>query len=259
VHWCVEVTGDSIALQALEQSMRGEATSIARQSEKFVLTSDTFLESDSAREVASKARAILSRLSAAARVTLGSEASLSVGGVYRVRDDGLRDYFLLAEPAQFRLRGIAPTIIVTRSDGSEEVSQPGDTAARWERVAQADGAVQKALRLRDREALGWVDLYRLYEVIEADVGRNAIVAKGWARDSQIREFRHTANSVSAAGDDARHGHERIAPPARPMTIAAAKELIDAVLTGWVNDKAAKLGEVTSGSETTGEAAPNPPT
>src|SRR6266849_8946952 len=95
----------------------------------------------------------------------------------------------------------------------------------------------KALRLRDDDSRGWVELYRLYEVIESDIGRPVIVANGWVSDRDIGRFKHTANSVEAAGDEARHGKEETDPPARPLSLAEARTLIDRLLSGWLAFKA----------------------
>jgi hypothetical protein len=45
--------------------------------------------------------------------------------------------------------------------------------------------------------------------------------------------KHSANSVKAAGDQARHGVEEKAPPVDPMTITEAKSLVDILLARWL--------------------------
>jgi hypothetical protein len=85
-----------------------------------------------------------------------------------------------------------------------------------------------------RAPLAWTDLYRLLEVIEAGAGgADAVVAKDWISKSQLRRFKHSANSVTAAGDQARHGVETTQPPADAMTISEARSLIDILLSRWL--------------------------
>ena len=165
---------------------------------------------------------------------------MAIGNVYRVRNNGGRDYFLMAEPGQIKLRVLPPTIVVTSSDGTKESNRPADQVDKLLKLAANDGRVAKALRLRDHDDLGWVELYRIYEVVDSDVGRSKIVADGWASASDINLFKHTANSVTAAGDQARHGKETEKPPANPMTLRRAKKLIDSILKGWLADKVSTI-------------------
>ncbi|WP_337286430.1 hypothetical protein [Candidatus Methylomirabilis sp.] len=54
---------------------------------------------------------------------------------------------------------------------------------------------------------------------------------------EVKRFTRTANSVTTAGDQARHGKERTAPPAKPMPLASARNLIDGLLRSWLAWKA----------------------
>lgn len=234
--WCVEVTGDRADLNILAESMSDSSTSITLEEDKFILRSNAFDDLEKARDVAGKAKDILSTLSGAVRLKLGGHTSMAIGGIYRQRDSGGRDYFLMAEPGQIKLRVFPPTITVTSGDGTKEINRPADQVDRLLKLASNDDRVAKALRLRDDDDPGWVELYRIYEVVDSDVGRSKIVANGWASTSDISLFKHTANSVTAAGDGARHGKETNTPPSNPMTLSRAKKLIDAVLEAWLADK-----------------------
>jgi len=96
--------------------------------------------------------------------------------------------------------------------------------------------VTKALRLRNADSLSWVELYRIYEVIEGDVGRPYIVASRWVKDTEIRLFKHTANSVGASGNQARPGKESAHPPKNPMTLSQARTPIEGLPRTWITDK-----------------------
>ena len=207
------------------------------EADKFILRSNAFDILDVPRTVAEKAKEILAVLSGATRLILGGHTSMSVGGIYRVRDDGGRDIFLIAEPGTFQMRGFASTMVVTKSDGTEEIHRPADGIPSWLALATTDDAVAKALRLYDEDSLGWVELYRLYEVIESDIGHSTILTNRWASDANIRLFKHTANSVAATGDQARHGKETSTPPAKPLTLSEARTLVDALLRAWLTYKA----------------------
>ena len=92
---------------------------------------------------------------------------------------------------------------------------------------------QKALRLAARDdATEWVGLYRIYEVIEADLGgEHATAAPGMF--PALKRFKHTCQSVAVAGDDARHGVERERPPRNPVTLDEARAGVAALMERWI--------------------------
>jgi hypothetical protein len=237
VYWCVDVAGDGADLSMLADSLSDCATSITRHGGAFVLRCEGFSDLDSARAVAEHAQKVLAILAGSTRLLLGGRAAMTAGAVYRVHDDGRRDTFILTESGRIDLRGMPLTIVESKNDGTQEVHRPADPIRAWVSLARTDVAVAKALRLRDDNSRGWVELYRLYEVIESDMGRGAIVANGWASDRDIGRFKHTANSVEAVGDEARYGKEQTDPSAKPLGLAEARMLIDRLLLGWLASKA----------------------
>ena len=91
----------------LADSMSGLSTSITKEADKFILRSNAFDVLDVPRIVAEKAKEIIAALSGSTRLILAGHTSMSVGGIYRVRDDGGRDIFLIAEPGTYQMRGFA--------------------------------------------------------------------------------------------------------------------------------------------------------
>ena len=140
------------------------------------------------------------------------------------------------EPAILHTQGALVSVSVTRADGTVEHYRPADSLKNRLQAAVQDPAVTKALRLRNADSLSWVELYRIYEVIEGDVGRPYIVASRWVKDTEIRLFKHTANSVGASGNQARPGKESAHPPKNPMTLSQARTPIDGLLRTWITDK-----------------------
>jgi len=232
LHWCVVIEGDPIDLEMLATSMSGYSTSITAEAGRFILQSDTFGGIDLPEVIEGKATEILARLSGCVRLMLNGRMSLRVGSLYRVRDDGGRDFYILAKPGEYYLRDMPATLEIAKGDGSKEIRGPADVIPSMIERAAIDENFAKALRLRDGDALGWSDLYRLYEVIETGVSRSFIVKNGWATDGEIRRFKHTANSVAAVGDEARHGKEWADPPSQPLALSDARTFIDSLLRRW---------------------------
>jgi hypothetical protein len=119
----------------------------------------------------------------------------------------------------------------------EQRSSPSRAVARFE-LTLSDAAVAKAMRLlAPGAAMNWVELYRLYGVIEANVGGQRALSKlQWESDTNLRRFRHSANSVQVAGDASRHGEEPGKPPASPMTLEEAEACIKRMLDKWLASK-----------------------
>jgi hypothetical protein len=91
--------------------------------------------------------------------------------------------------------------------------------------------------LANRDAVTWVGLYRIHEVVEHDVGgREALIKLGRVSKQQLKRFTHSSNSVAAAGDQARHGKEITQPPKNPMSLEEAKAFVMGLLTAWFNSK-----------------------
>lgn len=236
MHWQVEILGDTADLSMLSETFSEPPISIIKRNNKYVFQATDFDKLDAADAARARALDILTSLSVCARLTLDSRTSLRVGCVYRVENGEIRETIVCPEPVTVCTRVLPLTIINMGSDGSNKVPRPADPIARLLPLALTDEAVSKALWLRNSITLSWVELYRVYEVVEDDVGQSTIVAEGWASQKKIDLFTRTANSVSTAGDEARHGKERTQPPKKPMKVSEARRLIDRILKGWLEYK-----------------------
>ncbi|MGH7884376.1 MAG: hypothetical protein ACRENO_01630, partial [Thermodesulfobacteriota bacterium] len=63
-----------------------------------------------------------------------------------------------------------------------------------------------------------------------------IVEKEWTTKKEIKRFKHTANSPSVLGEDARHGEENTQPPLKPMTLLEARQFIEKLIHNWISTK-----------------------
>jgi hypothetical protein len=229
--WEVELLGDSTDLQILAGTFAIGEVQVVHSGNEHLLRSSKFHTLDSAASVRESAIDVVTALSASARLVFGAQQSIRVGKVYRLRPDGKRDVTLLVEPAVAHERALPITVV-----HGTQVHRPADPIQAWLPLASQDPVLAKALRLRNTDALDWVDLYRLYELIQSDAG-HLIHELGWASRNEVERFVRTANSVSAAGDSARHGTERTDPPLNPTTLAHACELVDRILRAWLDWKA----------------------
>lgn len=234
--WEVDVLGDQTDLRLLQKAFFSDEFYLSEENGKFVLRSRAFEDLNDADAVRARAVELVASLSGASRALLGAQQSLNVGGATLVREDGTRNYFLVVHPSTIRMRGMPVSLRITRADGTVEEHHPADPVRDWIDVAVKNPAVAKALRLRDSGGLDWVELYRLYEVIESDTPQSEIVRNAWATKAEIRRFKYTANSPAALGDQARHGKERSLPPIDPMDLSCARSLIGRILERWISSK-----------------------
>jgi hypothetical protein len=234
MEWEVILRGPESILEELAHAFHQDENTIIRSTNGFVLRSSKFVNVTDAADVRLKATPIVEALSGISRMLLQSEAPLGIASLVEIRPDGTRNIFVELEPAVLRITAGLVSLQVTHPDGSIEQRRPSDPAPVWLIKALGTPEVARALRLRDKSPLSWTDLYRLFEVIlDGAGGADVIVASGWVSSTQLRRFKHSANSVRAAGDEARHGVEQKAPPADPMTIAEARSLVDILLARWL--------------------------
>ena len=236
MRWEIQLAGDPADLRMLSKSLNKPELLVSEENGQFALRSTEFESLDSTDAVRNKARELITAMSGCARLFLETSQPIEVGAVTEIGKDGARNIFVSPEPAILRLRSTV-SVVIKHSDGTIETRRPTDPVPALIKAALQHEVVARALRLRNVGTLEWVDLYRLYEVIESDVPRKNIESKGWATKNQIDRFKHTANSQKAVGDKARHGKDPYSPPKNPMSLSEARTLIDNLLKAWLQKKA----------------------
>jgi hypothetical protein len=235
MNWEIQISGDTRDLKELSKSLVNDELRIIARDGQFYLESTRFESLSRSEEVRSVASEMLPILTGATRLALGGRMPLGIGGIARLKGDGTREIFLLVSDMAHVME--VATVEIQGSNGTVQVVNPADKVPGWVNLGLADPKVAKALRLLGTEEHDWVSLYRLYEVIEDDVGEmQEIVEEGWATKSSIRRFKHTANSPAAVGDASRHGKEATAVPPNPMELGEARSLVEIILHNWLRSK-----------------------
>ena len=237
MEWMVQLIGDSSDLSALAESLNAADVNISHDGQSYIMMSAAFSSDLSADGVRKKAQDIVDVLNGAIRLVLDSTEAIRLGAVYRIRDDGSREISVFPEPNVIHLRAVAGTVQITHVDGTVQVFHPAAPVKEWLAIAAQSKAVAKVLRLVAGGPFDWVNLYKAFEIVEADVGGvDAVASAGWATKSSIRLFKHTANSPGAIGLESRHGKEANDPPPRPMTISEARSLVTSLIHAWLRSK-----------------------
>jgi hypothetical protein len=234
--WKVQITGDVFDLQELERSLIGPDVRVTKDDDVYYLDSQHFDSCKQDYEVREKTSEILAVLNGATKLALGGNSIISVVNIVHINSDGTKHVYLsLSDTINFR---DSCSFAITDKDGNiVEETHPADKVPEWVSIGLNDIAVQKAFRLFGVQHHNWVSLYRIFEVIEKDVGGiNTISNNGWVSKEKLKVFKHTANSPGAIGDNARHGKESSFPPKNPMLLSEARSLIEMLFHQWIKHK-----------------------
>ncbi|RIJ85304.1 hypothetical protein RSP822_17085 [Ralstonia solanacearum] len=241
--WQVQLEGDVGDLEFLAQnSLAGPCKVVRDGPQRYLYESDSFQHCSASEEVLQRAVDELAVLSGILKLERNAREGLRPGAVYRPNANGGQDIFVhLRESVQARVEVGSLGVVVT-DDTGEVITRPppASRVASLSKLGSVDAAVAKVLRLlSDRDAMSWVGLYRIYEVIEDDVGgQHKLENRGWGPKEDLKRFKHSANSVQVGGDNSRHGKEPQAPPKNPMTLADAERYVKLMLNAWLAHKGA---------------------
>ncbi len=242
--WQVQVQGWVSDLEHLTRHFTSTAFRVLKDERDggFLYESNSFLECQSSEEVLKLANDELLILSGVLKMVYDSPEPLRTGAVYRQNEAGGRDVFIhIHEALQIRAQFGEVTVTTLDAEGNiiARPTPPPKTVS-IAQLATIDASVAKAMRLLAApDHKSWVGMYRIYEVIEADVGSESTLKKrGWGSAQDLKRFKHSANSVTVAGDSARHGKEVEQPPKNPMSIDEAAAYLNYALQSWLLSKGA---------------------
>jgi hypothetical protein len=193
------------------------------------------LSHEGGEEQLQELREVVTLINGLSCLELDSRTPLRINHCEVVSDEGVR-LFIVEATEEFHVREFIE-IEVKEGESSSCISLPGDRLDGGFELAMRDDAVKNVFRLLADADFSWVNLYRVYEIVRADLGgEKELVSKGWANKKTLSLFTHTANSFSAIGGEARHAAEQNDPPPHPMTHGAAKALVTLLVHEWLNEK-----------------------
>lgn len=138
----------------------------------------------------------------------------------------------------FSDRQIART---SRSSDFENAMAAG-RVAEWIYLARCDEAARGILAFLGVNGATWISLYAAKDYIKQEGGWDEdqmAMATGKPKAEFVR-FRQTANNSAAIGPFARHGEQGWKPPAKPMTLDEASDLIRVTVFAFLRNRSAEL-------------------
>ncbi len=141
----------------------------------------------------------------------------------------------IARPASIEVRSKLSQVLVTAGGVRTPVVPP----ARWAYdLALIDTWVADALRLLGSNAeLDYFVLFKLFEIIEDDVGKKFVEKSGG--NTKLKQFTASANHEELGGGEARHPRKRswrTPDPNLYMSIPDSKRWLLGVAGEWIDSK-----------------------
>jgi hypothetical protein len=243
--WQIQLEGDTRDLKFLAEVLTTGPRKVLRDERGpgYLYESDSFYSCSISQEVEQLAEGELAVLSGILKLERNARDGLKYGAVFRLNPAGGRDVFVnIRESLEVRVEMGAITAVATDAAGNviAQPAPPPPRSAVLLQLATGDAAIAKVLRLLSAsDAVTWVGLYRIHEVIEDDMGgQHKLEKQGWGSAGDLRRFKHSANSVQVGGDKSRHGKEPQVPPKDPMTLAEAEAYAKYIVQAWLASKGA---------------------
>ena len=226
-YWEIELGGSEVDLKLITD-LNNESFTISFDQNRYLLKFPAIPDEQSGDAFA-RGREMVISLNGLCRLRFPGFGNLSAEQVIRNENsDGSRGTTIMVKTAEIKIR----TFPVTITAGGV-TTKPIDVVNARLSTAISIPEVARVLRLRNTENLDWSQMYRVLEAVESD---RDIVEAGWITKKQRNLFKHTANSVTASGDKARHGREVHDPPKSPMSEETAKTLLDKIIANWIDEK-----------------------
>lgn len=232
--WFVQLHGDHELLEWLTSDRNSkDDLFIIEDNGNFFMTSLDLEKLNSIEEVKEKSDGILEMINGIASFLFSTKGKLSSNSISNRNESGGIDCTVFAETCFINISIPPPTIIIENGDGTISKSSPLLSINQLLSDASKNVYKSKIFRLLAKGNLDWVMLYKLYEIIESEIGDNIYL---WVSKNKIKNFKHTCNSVTATGDDSRHGKELTTPPKIPMTLKESQRFINLIIDRYLGSK-----------------------
>lgn len=197
----------------------------AKKTSGYYLLSSEFASITEAREVRSRATTLLPFLNALVKLKIGTYTTpIEVDEVFRLDSDG-------------RMIWETATVIATFSGIESKLQKVSGQLLNFKEIwllAQKNPEVYEVLNYLVNET-NWFNLYKVYEVIEHDVGKKTLDT--WTK-GMYGEFKYSANNAHASGLTARHSSMKFPPSSKrkAMSLEEGAEFISNLSLQWFQTK-----------------------
>ncbi|MGO9651467.1 hypothetical protein [Mycobacterium sp.] len=149
--------------------------------------------------------------------------------------DGRNCHFTGAD-LEVRARLLA-TVDGVGSDGEPLPDVPSPWPDRLALAASRPEVAETLQIMGQPQPLGWVELYKVHEIIRDAITPDKITDRGWATRADDSAFTGSANRADVSGAEARHARSPGAPPTRTMSLAEGRSFTSDLVTKWLESLA----------------------
>jgi hypothetical protein len=239
--WVVEVSGERHTLQALDAS-RIEGSPLQGVEGVYRLDPARFEGLKEPSEVRRRGEELLASLRIYQVLYALAPGQIGLGQIREIVQGQPTTHHVSVVEA---LMTTASLVSIQLGDGTIAYAKQssGPSFDRFETALQGRHSGEQLKSYLAQPLNDWTNLARIIELIKHAVGgAQALEARGWASQKELKRFDHTANHPSS-GPTARHSVDRTLPPDAPMTLDEGKELALSLTRNWLLDQASSAGSL----------------
>jgi hypothetical protein len=224
--------GHEFDLQDLADLLPAGDIRVARDDAGYYLEAAVIDNPPEGRTFYEAAQEILPLVNGMGRVKNPRFRPVALSGRYQ---DGEKQHMVVAvgtAEARSRLSAVA---IVPRPDGQVE-PQPSPPSISYPGLIKTDPEVAEVLQILASPSIGWVELYKVFEVVRDTVKPLKLDQSGLAGKEDISAFTASANRPDVSGAGARHARIDGGPPKRTMTLNRGRQFVSDLVRAWLETR-----------------------
>lgn len=230
--WLIKLRGEKSDLEDLPLLVASPDLSIKAEGGEFYLTALELNSLDDDDQVISRGKELLETISAAASFHFQSFTALEISDLIMINENGTRhEHLYLAGATGLRYKWLG----TEKDDGSFVPANRSGNVEYLMRLSVKFKEVANALQFFKEDS--WVSLYKVYEIIQDDLGgREQLIQTKWTTRGILNKIKQTAQSELALGPEARHASKKYRAPKVPMSKFEAHYFIRELLLCWIRTK-----------------------
>jgi hypothetical protein len=227
-----ELKGHEFDLDALVDLFPSGPIRVVREDGVHYLLADEIDSRQQGLQYYEVAPKVLERVNGLARVANPVYQPVELSGCYL--EGKQRNVVVKPDSVVMRVRVGTPRIVVTGSDGVVHASLPPLSPQRAVVVTTHPDVAEALALMGQPVALGWIELYKVFEIVGDSVKPNTLDKIGLATAHDLSAFRASANRPDVGGADARHARMSGGPPKHHMSLPEGRQFISDLVRAWID-------------------------
>jgi hypothetical protein len=227
-----ELNGHGFDLDALMDLFPSGPIRVVRENGAHYLLADEIDNRPQGVQYYEVAPKVLETVNGLARVVNSVYQAVELSGYYFEGEQ--RHVVVKPGSAAIRVCAGTPRVVVTNSDGVVQ-APPAPHGPQRAAVATTHPTVTEALAIMSQPtALGWIELYKVFEIVCDSVKPNTLDKIGLASAHDRSAFRASANRPDVSRADARHARMSGGVPKHHMSLPEGRRFISDLVRAWID-------------------------